>query len=199
MTVTALAAYEQAVAKGQKTYNRKKISDNCDRRNHSQCAGEFHGYASYVIPTLFRCPCKCHAPQATCKRCGATGLAWAETWKFGRSAWSLYQPLTAIVNETYRMEHHCGVDHNDVQARKIDIDALVREEDAWTKTERFIAREDGNDARSTDLTTYRTLHHDLAHPGEMSFEVVLMDELATADADILERARALYDAGKGNS
>lgn len=194
---TATAAYEQAAAKGQKVYSRKKVSGLCEAGvyNHSSCSGTWFGYQSYTVPTQFRCPCKCHAPQATCKRCGASGLAWAETYKFGHLKWTLYQPLAAAVNDTYRMEHRCGVDLNASQNREADIQEMVRAERAWLKTERFVAREDGDTRRSAALIDYGTLLGDLARAGDLGFEETVGRDLDGYE-DIQARARALYDAGR---
>lgn len=195
MTATAMQAFEAAASKGEKTYNRKRISDLCARRVHSECSGAVHTFTSYTVPTRLNCPCKCHTPAATCKRCGMSGLAWAEAWKFRRSAWSLYQPLERPLNNTYRMEHHCGVDHNVAATRGLAVEDLLREERAWVRTERFAAREDGDDRRSAALTAYSPIITDLARPGGLTFEQIVQDELPE-DEDIRERARALFEAGK---
>lgn len=196
--VLAAEAYERAVAKGQKTYNRKQMSERCQDGTlvHSECSGTFFGFVSYATPTQFRCPCKCHEPKATCKKCGMSGLAWAETYKFGHRKWALYQPLQQALNSTYRMQHTCGVDHNVMQNREISVQDIIREETEWVRFERMDAREAGDDRRVTALIEYRTLINDLARPGGLTFEQVAMNDLPE-DEDIRERARALYNIGKG--
>ena len=196
-TTTASQSYADAVAKGKKVYNRKSISDRCDAqtRVHSECPGTYFGFQSYVVPTQFRCSCKCHTPTATCKRCGMTGLAWAETFKFGRTAWSLYQPVDHPTNSTYRLEHRCGVDRNAEQDAVVTRESLFHAERTWLREERRIARMDGNDTRMAGLTAYSTILNDLMWSGGQSFDEVVGSEVL-ADDDIIERARALYEAGK---
>jgi hypothetical protein len=198
-TMTAAAqAYEQAVAKGQKVYNRKQTSERCQDGTlvHSECPGTYFGFASYTIPTQFRCPCKCHTPKATCRRCGMDGLAWAESYKFGRTSWTLYQPLARPVNSTYRMQHTCGVDHNALAGREVTTQDAITTERDWLRAERTEARATGDDRRSAALTAYSPMIHDLARPGDLTFEEIVADELPE-DEDIRARARALYDLFHG--
>jgi hypothetical protein len=193
VVTTAAAAYGQATAKGQKTYSRKQMSERCADGTfvHSECSGTFFGFVSYIVPTQFRCPCKCHDPKVTCKRCGMTGLAWAETYKFGHAKWTLYQPLERVVNSTYRMEHRCGVDHNVIQNREGTTQDIAKAEREWVRAERLEAREAGDDRRSAALTAYSPMISDLARPGGLTFDQIVADELP-ADEDIQARARALY-------
>lgn len=196
MATTALVAYERAAASGQKTYSRTKVSSDCEQRVHSLCSGAYHALVSYTVPTRYRCPCKCHAPGATCRRCGMGGLAWAEVYVRRTTAWRLYQPLERVVNATYRLEHTCGVDHNVAQRAEGMTQDVVKAERDWVRAERFEAREAEDDRRSAALTAYSPMIHDLARPGSLTFAEIVGDELPN-DEDIRARARALFDAGKG--